>query len=219
MAKVELPTREDYPNNSDRERDRRENDRQQRKTDIQPVAKATKRQKSFGKKFAEAFIGEETDQTSVKDYIIFDVAVPALKGLITDAITGGLEMILYGERRGQRTSRDRGRSYVNYSSYSSSSRDRDRDDRGRNRRRSAREKIWNDDIVLSSRAEAEQVIDRLLDIIEEYGSASVADLYSLTGIDSDFTDNRYGWTDLYQANVTRVRDGYLLNLPRAHALD
>ena len=35
----------------------------------------------------------------------------------------------------------------------------------------------------------------------------------------NFTDNKYGWKDLSSASVSRVRDGYLLNLPRTVLLD
>mgnify|MGYP006874877087 FL=1 len=48
---------------------------------------------------------------------------------------------------------------------------------------------------------------------------SVADLYDLVGITGKVTDNNFGWTDLRNASVTRDRDGYLINLPRAIALD
>ena len=47
----------------------------------------------------------------------------------------------------------------------------------------------------------------------------IADLYDLVGMDSNYTDNRYGWTNLRSAQVVRVRDGYLLKLPKALPLN
>ena len=48
---------------------------------------------------------------------------------------------------------------------------------------------------------------------------SVADLYDLVGISGNYTDNKYGWTNLRNSDVQRVRDGYLLKLPKALPFD
>lgn len=37
-------------------------------------------------------------------------------------------------------------------------------------------------------------------------------------ISCNYTDNKYGWTDLSSAQVERVRDGYVIRLPRATSL-
>ena len=217
MARVDLPDRDAYPGNSNKERAKTSHQEEPKK-EIKQVAKASKRKKSMTKKFKEAFIGDDTDNQSVADYILYDVLVPAAKNTINDMVTGGIEMLLFGERRGNsHMRRDRGRSYVNYSGYSTRT-DETRGGRTATRR-SGRDRVFNDDIVLPTRGEAEQVIDSLIDITEQYGSASIADLYSLVGIDSDFTDNNYGWTNLSTASVSRIRDGYTLNLPRAYPID
>ena len=44
---------------------------------------------------------------------------------------------------------------------------------------------------------------------------SVMDLYDLVGITGQYTDNKYGWTNLRNAEPVRTRDGYMLKLPRA----
>lgn len=205
----------DFPGNTNKEKERKQI---QEEKNISPVVThgAVKKKKSFGRKFKEAFIGEDSESDSIKDYILYDVAIPAFKNLVTDAVTGGIEMLMYGERQSntRNVRRDRGRSYVSYGSYSSSTQ-ASRDNRTR---RTPRQKMTNDDIILNSRIEAEQVIDRLCDLCDRYGSATLSDLYSLVGIDSDPTDNNFGWTDMRMANVSRVRDGYLLNLPRVEIL-
>ena len=53
------------------------------------------------------------------------------------------------------------------------------------------------------------------ELIETYGIVSVADLYELVGVDGEYTDNDYGWTNIRNADVVRTRDGYLLSLPKA----
>jgi hypothetical protein len=72
--------------------------------------------------------------------------------------------------------------------------------------------------VLDQRAEAEEVIDRLFDVVSRYGSASVADLYELVGLDSTHTDHKWGWEELTGAGVSRIRGGYLLDLPEPEPL-
>ena len=181
------------------------------KKDIQPVAKAKTKKKSEVKKFADVFIAE--DITSVKDYIVNDVLIPAAKKAISDIITNGIDMILYGEAKGRDRRRDGG-SRVSYTKYYE--RDRDRDyDRARTRR-----SVYDyDDIILDTRGEAEDVLNRMDDLIDAYGMVSVADLYDLVGISGSYTDNKYGWTNLRNAEVRRTRDGYLLKLPKALPFD
>lgn len=181
------------------------------KKDIQPVAKAKTKKKSEVRKFADVFIAE--DITSVKDYIVNDVLIPAAKKAISDIITNGIDMILYGETKGRDRRRD-GSSRVSYTKYYE--RDRDRDyDRSRIRR-----SVYDyDDIILDTRGEAEDVLNRMDDLIDAYGMVSVADLYDLVGISGNYTDNKYGWTNLRNAEVRRTRDGYLLKLPKALPFD
>ena len=181
------------------------------KKDIQPVAKAKTKKKSEVKKFADVFIAE--DITSVKDYIVNDVLIPAAKKAISDIITNGIDMILYGEAKGRDRRRDGG-SRVSYTKYYE--RDRDREyDRGRTRR-----SVYDyDDIILDTRGEAEDVLNRMDDLIDAYGMVSVADLYDLVGVSGNYTDNKYGWTNLRNAEVRRTRDGYLLKLPKALPFD
>lgn len=169
-----------------------------------------KRKKPLGNRLAELFLGEDID--NVGQYVIHDVLIPAAKNAITDMVTGGIEMALYGETRGRHTKRDKGRSNVSYNNYYN---------RGESRQSTRRNKVQHefDDIVLESRPEAEEVLSHLVDLTVEYGQATVADLYDLVGITSTFADNKWGWESLGASSVHRVRDGYALKLPRTIALD
>ncbi len=71
-----------------------------------------------------------------------------------------------------------------------------------------------DEIILATRAEAEEVIQRLFDLVSQYQQATVSDLLELVDITGNHTDHKWGWTDLAGAGVTKVRNGYLLDLPR-----
>ena len=178
---------------------------------IEPIAKAKTKKKSEVKKFTDVFIAE--DITSVKEYIVNDVLIPAAKKAISDIITNGIDMILYGEARGKDRRRDGG-SRVSYTKYYERDRDRDYD------RRRERKSVYDyDDIILDSRREAEDVLNRMDDLIDSYGMVSVADLYDLVGVNGHYTDNKYGWTNLRNAEVRRTRDGYLIKLPKALPFD
>lgn len=162
------------------------------------------KKKSDIQKFASIFVPE--DVNSVKDYILMDVIVPLIKKAISDTV----EVILYpGGKKGSSNA-----SKISYREYY----DRDRRrDYSTSRVRSGYD---FDDIIFDTRGEAEQVLSSMDDLIDVYGTVSVADLYDLAGITGrNYTDNKYGWTDIRTARVVRVREGYTLELPRALPLN
>ena len=176
---------------------------------VQQVAAGKPRRKNEVRKLADAFITE--DVHSVKDYIIQEVLLPAAKKAISEMVSSGIDMLLYGEAKSKNRSRYESR--VSYTKYYERERDYDRGTRTRARG------YDYDDIILDTRREAEEVLDRMQDLIDNYGMVSVADLYDLVGINGSYTDNKYGWTHLRSADVQRVRDGYLLKLPKALPFD
>lgn len=199
---------ENYKPNSHRSKEQQKEIGAEKK-EIKKVIQGTAKVKKKGKtsKFAEMFISE--DATNVKSYIISDVLIPAAKKLISDIVKDGIEMILYGgTNHGKRTSGYRA-DYVSYNRFS----DRRYDDCPSESR--SRSGYSYDDVFLESRGEAEEVLDQMCNIIEEYGMVSVMDLYDLVGITGQYTDNKYGWTNLRNAEPVRTRDGYMLKLPRA----
>lgn len=167
-----------------------------------------KTKKNKTRKLTDVFITE--DAANVKNYIVMDVIVPSIKKAIYDLVVGALDMSLFGGRGGgKRPTADK----VSFRDYNSVSR---RDDRtyGSNSRTTASGYSY-DDIILDSRGEAEAVLMRMDEIMEEYEIVRVADLYDLVGITGDYTDNKYGWTNIRNAEVVRVRDGYKIKMPRA----
>ena len=56
---------------------------------------AKSKKKGEMQKFADVFISE--DVGNVKSYIFMEVIVPAIKKAISDVVTNGIDMILYGE--------------------------------------------------------------------------------------------------------------------------
>lgn len=200
----------DYPSNSHKEKDRTE--------DREPVNKiisgtAVQQKKTVGRKLADVFVGE--DVGNVRQYLFNDVLIPAAKNTLSEMVSSGIDMLLFGQKQSRNTTRTGNRSVVNYSSISESRRNH------APQSRSIRARTMQNfgDIRLSSRGEAEDVLSLLVDFISDYGMATVADLYDMVGITSEFTDNKYGWVNLSKAEVRITRDGYILDLPVPHALD
>jgi hypothetical protein len=176
--------------------------------------KVKTKKKSEIHKFTDIFLAE--DVTNVKDYILGEVLLPAVKKAVSDIVTNGIDMLLYGETRSHK--KEKG-SKVSYSKYYD--RDRyDRSDRDRDRgSRRVRTGYDYEDVILETRGEAEDVLGRMEDLLDTYGVVSVADLYDLVGIQGDYTDNKYGWSNLRNADIQRLREGYLLKLSKALPLD
>lgn len=177
---------------------------------VEKIVKGTvKSKKKNGiDKLKDNFISE--DAANIKTYVVMDVLIPAVKKAICDIVKNGVDMILYGEsgRSNRRPSE-----YVSY--------DRRYLDRGDPRFYKAdRARIGYsyDDIILETRGEAEDVLARMDELIEIYGMVSVADLYDLVGITGNYTDNKYGWTNIRNAEPVHVRDGYMLRLPKVTSL-
>ncbi len=69
--------------------------------------------------------------------------------------------------------------------------------------------------IFGSRVKANKVLDDMIDILEKYGVVTVAEFHELCDITSNYTDNLYGWVNLKEAEIIRIRAGYKLSLPLA----
>ena len=201
----------DYKPNSNRYKKEQKNvPAEKKKVEKVVTGNVKTRKKSGVSKLKDTFISE--DISNVKSYILMDVLIPSAKKAISDIVRDGIDMMLWGDAHRGRSSSSA--SYVSYRSYS----DRDRRD---NRYESSRSRtIYEpEDIILDSRVEAETVLERMNELLDNYGIVSVADLYDLVGKSCDYTANRYGWTNIRNAEPIRVRDGYLLKMPKVGPID
>lgn len=161
------------------------------------------------KKFTDIFI--EDDVTNVKDTIVHEIIIPLIRDTIHDTITGAADMMFGSGRRSKASP-----SSYSYGSYWRGAQDRRRDDPPFR----ARQGFACDDIVMNTRAEAEDVLTELENVLEQYPSVTVADLYEAAGAPtSNYQANKYGWTDLRAAVVQRVPGGWSIRMPRAIPLD
>ena len=221
---------DEYPANSHKVRDvtrdytnkgRTEGEEEPKKIEKVIEGEVLRRKKPLPKRLAESFVGG--DLRTVRTYVLFEVLLPAAKDTLADVVSQGVERMLFGEARStsRRTGVRPGSRYTPYNQYSqyskSSSAVRREEPRSISRRSRAAHEF--DEIILATSREAQDVIDRLFDLIARYDTATVADLYELVGITGNYTDDKWGWTDIRGAGTTRVRNGYLLDLPRPEPLD
>lgn len=205
---------EDFPSN------RRKDREPPREPRAEKVASGRRRRRPLGKQFRNVFFSG--DARSAIEYTVLEVAIPEAKNLMVDFFVAGLERWILGERR----PRGRGSSpYGQITNYNQYSRGPMRDDRPpmsaatRMMSRQARARHDFGEIVLESRRDADEVIDRMYDILSKYGEVSVADLLELVGIESTYVDKNWGWTDLRGTHIGRPRGGgYSLELPTPESL-
>lgn len=182
------------------------------------TGEVVRRKKPLGKRLAETFIGG--DAKGVWGYVLYDVLIPAAKDMVADAGREALERMLFGDGRPSRRESRRGlgggiSGNVRYDRYSQGRREDPRPQLSRQ----ARAAHDFDEIILPKRAEAETIIERMFDVLSQYDQVTVAELYEMCGVTASYTDEKYGWTDIRGAGVTRIRNGYLLDLPRPVLLD
>lgn len=205
---------EDYKPNSHRYKEAQKRAAAEDKKVEKVVAGTVKvKKKNEIGRLKDVFISE--DVNNVKNYVLMDVLIPAVKKAISDIVTNGTDMILYGSTGNK--NRSTNASYVSYRDYSG----RSSGDRfAASNRRPATASYGYNDIFLDNRGEAEEVLSRMDELLDTYGVVSVADLYDLVGVTGSFTDNKYGWMSLASAKVVPVRGGgYMLKLPTARPLD
>lgn len=201
---------EDFPSNSHKSKEQEKASEKKIEKAISGTAKTRKR--SEMRKFADVFL--PGDVQNVKSYILADVLVPSIKKAISDIVTNGIDMILYGES-GNRDRRSTA-SKVSYRSYYEKKNETRVDRSTINHTRGG---YSYEDIVFETRGDAESVLSRMDEIVEKYNIVSVADMYELADISGSYTDNKYGWTDIRNAQVVRIRDGYVIKMPRPMPLD
>ena len=137
--------------------------------------------------------------------------------MISDTVNRGSDFLLYGQSR---KPSPKGRTYstnatyVPYNSVSTHTRAAQQQPAI-----APKTSIAPTDVILSDKGEAEAVLDVLIESVDYYGQASRGDMLDSCGMRTEHTDYKWGWKDLSTASVVRVRDGYLLKMPREVPLD
>lgn len=193
---------EEYRSNSHKSR---ENTKEKKVEKVVSGEVKTKKKNEI-RKFTDLIISDDVD--NVKSYILMDILIPSFKKAISDIVTNGIDILLYGETG--KTRRNGNQSRASYERYY------DRNDHREYRASRSINRYDYDDIIFDNRGEAERVLDCMYDLLDQYRLVSVADLFDLAGIDhNNYTDNDYGWDNLQSAKIMRIRDGWKIKLPKA----
>lgn len=201
------------PPNSDKSKLGETETEPQKKVDRITTSEPIRRKKGLGSKFRDTFFGG--DGRTALQYVWFSVLIPAAKDALYEAGSQGFQKLIFGETSRQRGGPPSGPlGHISYNRYSQGPAQQQR----RQISQQARARHEFDEIVLTSRQEADDVVDRLFDLVSRYGEATVSDLYELVGIQSAHTDHKWGWTNLRGVGTVKVSQGYLISLPQPVAL-
>ena len=204
-----------------------------RYTDVKPLAKrkedaekdggdvkkghVLEKKRTLGERIADNFLASSGGE--IKEHILFDWLIPGIKNVVEDIV----HMILFGDSApDSRLVRSRGESRmqtVNYNTIYN------------NKRRATDEYIprkasRQPELIFTRRSDAEQVLNGMLEYIDDYGRATMKNFYNIVFevsegeiyVPTDFQMTRLGWYDLSQATIVKVREGYLLRMPRAEGI-
>lgn len=216
---------EEYPSNSHKSRGREQQpppSAPEKKVERVVQGEVIRRKKPMGRRLASYFFG--SDARGAAGDVFLNVLIPAIKHGFLDTFHEGIDHVFDNDRRHSRgRGRPGGGSYVSYGRYADDRGGRHRDSRDRDepRHMSRRGRANHnfDEIIMPTKYEAEEIIDRLFDLVGKYEVATVSDLYDMAGITATPTDEKWGWDDLRGLRAIRVRGGYLLDLPRPEPID
>lgn len=117
----------------------------------------------------------------------------ALRQIIADKV----EQILFGD-----TPQPKNCSGVNYRSYYDFKNSRPKTPDGYSH------------IHFPSRVDAENALDEMKDIINQYGVVTIADFYELSGNHNFvYNSSKYGWVNVDRCKIVRIKDGFKIDLP------
>lgn len=201
----------DYDANSKRSKEERQPQPDDPKVEKVVTAEVITRKKPLGRRFKDIFVS--VDAKSVLTYVFGSVLIPAARDMIVDASTEGVKRMMYGDDNvRRRTSGNVTGSRFSYQTPVS------RDSLNRHAlpssgRTSRVQRQPQDEVILSTRDDADLVLERMDDIVQTYEVVSMHDLNELLGRQSTHIDNRWGWTSLVGTQIRQIREGYLLDLP------
>ena len=180
---------------------------QEEKKEPVVIGNVKTKKKSTGKQIVESFVNE--DASTIKTYVLFDIIIPYVKDMISAGFHAAIDMMLYKDGGGPRTSS--GRRVV---SSSSGGRDYNAISKQKKVASAPRQQPY-DELVFEERGDADQVLTVLEELIDRYSFCSVYDFFEAAGCSCDYTWKNWGWYDLNTASIQRTTDGdYIINFPK-----
>lgn len=173
------------------------------KPKITPITKGTKEKKPGVLSWMyDHFISMKPKDIIV--HVLDEVVAPGVKQFASDVIDYSKNLLLFGDGDA------RDNRYTHYGSKSEKivSAPPTKEDKMRGN-------FTN--VEINTRADAQQVREQMIEWMAQYGEVTVANFYSWVGVESDFTDERYGWRSFPNGlNIVPLPNSkYKLGLPKA----
>ena len=192
------------------------------KNDVKPVTQAVVKKRSGIGKLFRSLIAE--DVTNVKKFLIEDVLIPSVKNGIADLVISATNMTLFGKNSqvGRRPGLIGKTSYGTMYKGNQAVTANTLNGGLRAVNESAVADIYDfNEILYTSYQAAEEVYVKMCERIANYNVATVANLYTFSGITTnEATYSNWGWYDIPTHRIEAASGGYyMLVLPRAIPLN
>lgn len=201
---------EQFPSNTHKSKEATK--RPVKKVEKVVTTQVVQRKKSFGAKLKEVFVGGEA-RTSLH-FIGYEVVLPAIRNLIVEATTKGIERMIYGDSFKGRSPSQPGTTRISYNQPVQ------RFPGGRSPFQPNRPSYYQSrsgyeiiDPIFATKEDADSVLEMMINIAEEYDAVSVQDLHELAGLPSTHIDNKWGWSNLAGTEIKQVREGFIIDFP------
>lgn len=203
--------------------DKAEDQDEERESLEKIVSAAPKKvKKGLMSRFVSGVVGPD-GVSGIGEYVNDEIIKPAIKNIIVDAVTSGINMIMYGDRgayrgpyrpSGSYRGRDHQPNRIDYSTR------REPEREPRNSKRSRSPRYGMDEYKIDDRYEASHVLTVLTEHADRYGSVTIAEYYDLIGVEPAFSDYEYGWTIqmIARATIVSARGGFVIKFPPPEAI-
>lgn len=213
----------DYQSNAKKLKTQKELPKGEEKKIDPVVSEVIIRKKPIGRKLKDLVI--EADLRSVAGYVFFDVMIPHAKDTIVDIFHRGIDKAIYGDsamrhRRLMGQGHPRtiynspiNRDYRDYRGSMTTTRYTSMNQSPIRAPRFESPRLMKEELILVEKAEADLILERMSDILNEYEVVTISDLNEMLDRESSHVDNKWGWTDLRGASVEKIREGWIINFP------
>lgn len=155
------------------------------------------------------------------DYVLNDVLKPAFKETLATMLMNAVQIVIFGKVDPKETSFNASSLAKKLIGTSATSAGRiaygdmyaRQNQMGTYVRRPGFE---YEDIVYPTYGDADAVLTTMEDIISRFKVVSIADMFDLADVSTDnYQYGKYGWTDLRDARIKSIGDGFVIVLPKA----
>lgn len=181
-------------------------EQEQKKKNEVVVNGKTSFKENKARKLTSSFISE--DARNIKSHLWSDVIVPGILRMVRDGVTNALDMA-FNLPSGNRSNVGSNESWRRYNNSSNSSRNSVH----------VAARYQYKDVIFETRRDAMDTLEEMFHILDRYDSVSVSDYYDITRLPADYTDSKYGWTDLNGSDVIAYGNGtYTIKFPSVKPL-